>query len=536
MQIRINYIKLEELLFLIILILNLLPVAFTQFVPTLDGPAHLYNSSLIDHILFGSNELLSKFYKFTPDPVPNWSGHFILSFFKLFLPGYVSEKIFVICYAVLLPLTFRYLVKSINPNNYFFCYLIFPFVYNFPYFLGFYNFCIGLIFLFLTLGFWIRRCDKEFTKKHILWLFILFTTTYFSHVFVFVMLLFITGIHLSITTFPLLLLKENKGLIFNNMKRRIGILLLTALPAIAMTIYYFYNHSALVNYTYISKPELVSWLKNIRPTIVFNIIDEEKYTKKFNYILGILFIIGLYNRICTIQAQNEMRGTKSAFRTLMDPTDSWLISALAFLILYFKLPDADGSAGYVSIRLALLFYLFLIVWICSQKFPRWLALATIPIMLFYNFKLNVYYESEISDMDETAQECYKAMSFIKPNSVVLPLCFADDWMKGHFSNYMGSDKPMIILENYESATGYFPLKWNDEEIPNTYIGESPEERENCVNWRRNVQNEPMPINYIFIMGNIESKTDDCNKRIFDNVKKYYSEIYSSMECKLYERK
>src|SRR5687768_6062047 len=98
----------EPLIFYAVLLLNLLPLLVFKFYPSLDGPAHLYNSLLIPEMLKG-NEVLESMLKFNSEPVPNWSGHFILSFFNLFLPGWLAEKMLLIFYVTGLPLSFRYL-------------------------------------------------------------------------------------------------------------------------------------------------------------------------------------------------------------------------------------------------------------------------------------------------------------------------------------------------------------------------------------------------------------------------------------------
>ena len=68
--------------------------------------------------------------------------------------------------------------------------------------------------------------------------------------------------------------------------------------------------------------------------------------------------------------------------------------------------------------------------------------------------------------------------FIKPYSVVLPLDFSPggedehgkligdrNWVFCHAAQYMGTEKPMIILDNYEANMGYFPLVWNNNVNP-----------------------------------------------------------------------
>ena len=73
-------------------------------------------------------------------------------------------------------------------------------------------------------------------------------------------------------------------------------------------------------------------------------------------------------------------------------------------------------------------------------------------------------------------------SYIKPGSVVLPLHFAtfgkrDDGEMitdknntfAHEGQYLAMTKPIIVLDNYEANTNYFPLKWHDRVNPHKHL-------------------------------------------------------------------
>jgi hypothetical protein len=516
-------------------VLNLLPVISTRFVPTLDGPAHLYNATLIKYLLFSQNELLSSFFCFTRGPVPNWSGHFILSVFNLFLPGWAAEKILLVGYLVGLPIAFRYLVKAINQNNYFLCYLIFPFIYSYLFFLGFYNFCIALVFLFWTLGFCIRKQNVPLNKKDLFSLFILFTVTYFSHVFVFMVLLFIIFMQLVFD----LISKEkssNSLAFFKESKKKAGILLFTSFPAILMVIYYFYSHPTMTNFSYINKDELIRWLRNVRPVIGYNFIDEERYAEKIAYVLIVLCLIAFYKKTRELyQNFNRSALFREKISSLLHSTDVWLFASIGMLILYFKLPDSDGSAGYVTVRLELLFFMLLILWLSAQNLPLRLTTIMVIVTLFYSFQLNSYEEKIIGELNATATTCYEAADYIEPNSIVLPINYASHGMMGHFSNYLGLEKPVVILDNYECATGYFPLQWNDRIIPYCAIGNDSTVQEDCIFWgEKSTKKRFLSIDYVFILG-IRKDSSECSIKKEKQLLQNYKEIYSSGDCKIYER-
>jgi hypothetical protein len=305
-------------------------------------------------------------------------------------------------------------------------------------------------------------------------------------------------------------------------------LLLASFISLFLFAFYFYSRSNSENNIFLNHTELVDWLKNIRPIIALNSIVEEVYTKKIFYIISSICVIALYNRVNEIQLNN-----KFSLKNVIRVSDVWLFTSVAILFLYFKLPDSDGSAGFVSVRLGMLFFLFLIIWLSTQNFQKWFGLLIVGVVLYCNFKLNIYYGSATKDLNKVAIECNKASEHILPNSIVLPLNYSYHWLHGHFSNYLGIDKPMIILENYECGTGYFPLKWNEKSIPNTLLGNTSVNDLLCLQWKSNPQNPSIKIDYVFVLGNMNAKTDSCNQELKQILLENYILTYHSENCKLY---
>lgn len=237
--------------------------------------------------------------------------------------------------------------------------------------------------------------------------------------------------------------------------------------------YYFYFRPASGNNIFLEPQGLIDWLKNMRPIIVYNTTVEEAYTKKIFYAIVILLIIAFYNRINAVGVQfNSLSRIKlhSIIKDNLYSSDAWFIATAIILFLYFVLPDSNGSAGFISVRLGLLFFIVLIIWLAIQKYPKWLMILSVVAILYCNFKLVKHYASNLKALNKIAVNCNETSLHIAPNSVVLPLNYSNNWLVGHFSNYLGVDKPMTILEHYECGTGYFPLKWNESNIPNTILG------------------------------------------------------------------
>jgi len=167
----------ECIVFALVALINLWPITYGKFFPTLDGAAHLHNAQLIQSLLYEGSSALHQVYMFTPEVVPNWTGHFLLAGLNSFLPAFVAEKVFLLIYLIGLPCSFRFFIKKINSPNILLSYLIFPFCYTFLFLLGFYNFSLGILFLFLSLGLWIQIKQAGASPK---WFVLLALSVFFT--------------------------------------------------------------------------------------------------------------------------------------------------------------------------------------------------------------------------------------------------------------------------------------------------------------------------------------------------------------------
>ena len=533
--------KIEKYVFLLVTVLNLIPVLQGKYFPSMDGAAHLYNSNIIKELIFKNNNLFELFFSFNEILVPNWIGHFLLSFLNFFFPAFIAEKALLLSYLIGLPYAFRALIKTIDSQNIGLSYFIFPFSYSFLFILGFYNFTISIILMLITLNYWMKNDNQQFSNKKILILTLLLTFTFFSHVFVFSLLVFFIGLHIL---FNLLYQSLSR---FNNIKKSIkqalikcGKLLIASFIPLFLLCFYFTTIHSANDYIFLEKQKLIQWIKQIRPIIAYNTTIEEEYTTKIFYILIVLVIISIYKRINSIIKSFELRkeeeNTIYETKNILIKSDFWMILTFILLFLYFVLPDSDYSAGFVSVRLCLLFFIFLIIWLSVQKFSKWLVGLSVIFLIYFHFKLNIFYSSVIKDLNKVAVNCESATEHIEPNSIVLPINYNDNWLLGHFSNYLGVDNPIVILENYELDVGYFPLKWNENYVPNTLLGNIELGKHFCKQWKSNNQNSRKVINYVFVLGDFPYKLDSCDQVVKDIIQKNYDLIYKNESCNLFKIK
>ena len=516
--------KYEWVLFYLITLLNLLPAIQVDFFPSLDGPAHLYNANLIHELIFSNSAVLNEFYVFNSEIVPNWGGHFILAFLYSFFPGVWVNKLFIGICLLLLPVSFRFCVKKINKDAVFTTYLIVPFTYTFMFCLGFYNFYIGLIVLFFTLGILISYRENKFKISSLIMLFFLINVSYFSHLFVFLSLGMYMFFSCSLELIHAFFEKKN----MTDLLKKIGGLFFVSIIPLWLSINYF-AHSEGNSKSYLLKTELFQWITNCRSIICYSVEDDVFYSTCIFLIIMFLLSVGLYlkGEETKIIPHGKLSFVKSFF-LMFTIHDSFIFIAGAFLVLYFKLPDSDLSAGFISVRLNLMMFLFFIIWISRFNYPKWISVIGLTVILSSNFKLLKGHSSVFENLSNEITEIMEIEPMIKENSIVLPLNYSNNWLTHHNSNYLGVEKPVVILDNYECNNSYFPLSWNCDANMLKLARGGKNKFDEILN---NIEKETLNrVNYIFIQ-NTKEFPDSLRTKILEN----FSLIKATENYALYEK-
>ena len=115
------------------------------------------------------------------NPDPNWFGHLALAGLMTAFPPPVAEKLLLSGYLLLLPLYWPTPCAGAARRRPAVL-LIFPFLHNLFYHMGFYNFCYSLPVFFLRLGYWLRH-REQFTPARAAVLAVLGLLLFFCHLF-----------------------------------------------------------------------------------------------------------------------------------------------------------------------------------------------------------------------------------------------------------------------------------------------------------------------------------------------------------------
>jgi hypothetical protein len=144
------------------------------------------------------------------------------------------------------------------------------------------------------------------------------------------------------------------------------------------------------------------------------------------------------------------------------PGDLTIALAVLLLVLYFILPDSSGYASYITVRLQWMALLLFIVWVAVQRIPLLAALPIVAMTLLAHQARNGYISQAMSPMAERIQQVRSIATSIPEGSVVLPINMEDNWLLGHIPSLLAADRDVVLLDNYECGTGYFPFVWCSE--------------------------------------------------------------------------
>lgn len=503
----------NNILFYITLAINLLFIVKVKYFPTLDGPAHLYNSFVLKEIILG-NEAFSEFLHVNAIFLPNWFSHAFLSTLLLIFPGWLSEKLLIIFYVTGMALSFKYLISTINKDNKYLSILIFPFIYTFVFHLGFYNFSISFIFLFFTLGYYIRLANNKSTLKYIALLFLLLLT-YYCNILVFGMLGLTLGSYIFFETISNHKKQESPLDILRRSIKPLSTLLLVSLPSLILAFFFVNNIKMSSSNQGLPFKDLISWINDARPYIIYDYSGDKIITEQYFHIL-LVFIT-----VTFIFIEKPLR--KKLYSGFF-----LLIPMVLSLLMLFLIPDNSG-AGMMSIRFIILFFVFLLIEICvvavNKKINYFLIACMILLHIGIQFK---HFNGNIKKLNYNAIEMTKTSKYIDENSIVLPVDMTGSWLHHHFSNYVGTEKPLLLLENYEASIAWFPLRWADNTFPDIKVNGT--NKLSGIYWHgSSAGGKKKSINNILIYGDHTKLSDTKYNELNQLIKNDYTLIYHSKD-------
>jgi hypothetical protein len=457
-------IRYEKYFFILVTLLNLIPALNASVFLTLDGPAHLYNASLIKYILLGNEGAITDYFHVNSMQFTNWTGHLMTAFFMLFLPAKFAEKLLIIIILVGLPYAFRRVIMRLTGEKSYLSYLVFPFCWSQLFFHGFFNFFIGIIFLFILLFHWV---SPKLILNLRTWVafFFLFLVISGSHVFVFLLAVMISsGWIIWINLLSMVESKKmQKTMLLIEGLKKLAFLISASMGGFIILIFYLMIPNGFTESVLTHASLLVSLndIRIIKPLLAIS-AGEQMFTAKWFYWLILMTLFALIIRIIMFVRKRKRSAVPSGYVALFENSDYFLMISAIFFAMFIIYNLWLEKGFYINSRYLLLAFLFWAGWLAVQRYPRWLAILSLIIALSLNFTLIFTRQPLLKGLNRSGDEFIEIAQDVKPGSIIYPLNFTSNWLFYHAHNYVGAVKPMVMIDNYECDQPFFPLQWNSD--------------------------------------------------------------------------
>jgi putative flippase GtrA len=397
-------------LFVALLVLHVVPIWEVRWVPTQDGPLHVEN--VLALLRWPSSPLLQRWYLANWGTQPNWLTQALLAPLLHVLSPRLAEKVILTGYTVLFPLSFRAVLPR-GARGWWACLAVFPFVHAFPYHMGFWNFCYGVVLAFLAVGLWVRRRGR-LGGWGLAALALLSILLYGAHPVAFgaagVALAALLGARAGISLHRARGLPARRALVVRGWVRRGGHLALAMSPGAACLAAWLLAHR---DHTSARIPflELVAKL-GVGYALVS--IDPRE-----------VFLAAAVSLVLAVTTAHLVLLRAGRLRRGLRPADGWFLLAGLFAALYLVVPDVVASGAHVSDRLALFSFLSLVAWIghagsSGRPAARRAAVALASIAVA---ALLVRWDKQAT-LSSYLEEYASARAAVGRDQVLLPLALA----------------------------------------------------------------------------------------------------------------
>ena len=516
----------------LLVVVCVVPVWSTSYFLTTDGPTHVYNARVLLDLATGSDgDFYRQYYEVNPRPEPNWFGHVALAGLLTFLSGAVAEKVFVTAYVAVFAIALWRLLRAIRPGSEFLAIVGLPLAFHRSLHLGFYNFSLSVAFLFLVLERW-WTWKRELTRERVLILTFLFLIIYTTHPVGFVyagVALIEEVVGWSRRTRNPKLRAETRG---QTLK-----LLAALLPTLLLFAEFLWDKRAKPVPRHAGPQTLLENLIDLR-ALVSMTSEEIVWAKALAFLL---FGLGVVALVARVRAR------------ALAPVDGLAFATVASCALYFLAPGGLAGGGILTPRLAILTYVLGLLWVAGAPFGNVVRPIAVVAGVVISVSLVAIKLPWHARAAEACEELLSVAPAIEPRSTVLPLSFdhhgrtpegepvvENIWLFKHAADYVGTDRPLVMLGNYEGHTGFFPLVWRAERNPFDHLGgdagieaQPPEAR-----IQEYVERTGASVDYVLTWAlEDDDREHERTRALLDELELYYRPIATSPHglASLYER-
>ena len=334
---------------------NLLPLWIPQAVGSMDGPIHMGAAMDLLHWLGDPSSPARAYLEPLSFPVPNLTPEVLYAALLGVLPATLAERVFLTGYVIGFTLAFRYAVRSVEPRAAWLTVFAIPLTLSVAFAFGLFNYVWSLVPFLVTIGYALRYKD-DLRGRHAVVVGVLAALTYLTHLVSFVEVVILIGSVVGTGTLRAMRARRGEGRSVLEPIRALGPLALALAPtAIVAAIFLAGNGAAGSNY----RRSLLTLIGGL-PSLAWPLVSFERSEIVFTSFMGL--VLGLFVLLAFI-ARRRGFGRRDV--------DGLLVGSVIATVAYLAAPEATGSGGLISERLALYPPIAVVLWLASQRLPEW---------------------------------------------------------------------------------------------------------------------------------------------------------------------
>jgi hypothetical protein len=427
-------------LFILIILLNLGLLWFNRYIPTQDGPTHLENAVHLRDLVLPGEDGVERHYRLNWRTGTNLFYHVAVGAFATVLPPLAAERLFLSLYLVAFAAATYALARAAGARTALPALAALPYALAFPFHMGFFNYCAGLVLAYAAWAYFWRRRDDLRVRDYIV-LNGVAVLAYVAHVVPTVILL--AGLFLL-----------NGWLALGERRRGLGTLgkrlatFAALLPACIPPAFF----TALYKHTWCRRAPWRDVLLSLLTGSSFRF-----YSEKQLY-LG-LASLGIVAAAVALRVLAR-RGKREP---LLAPRNGLLLLAVGALALYFLAPDAGDKFSILTARLLVIPWPLLLIWAGDDfsRAGRWIMLVATAAfgLAFWGDSLYHYRQ-----FNRELRDFCSGIPYVENGSNIAYLYYSG-WQYriavfSGASSYYTLERDVVDFNNYEADLSIFPVNFD----------------------------------------------------------------------------
>lgn len=434
--------------------LALLPVWAFRYMPTQDGPAHLYNASVI--AWYDDWPAVREYFELRPGVAGNVTSHAILALLLPFAGPVLAEKLLITFLILLFPAGMYLLLRAAGASSPEFALWGLVLVKSTVFFLGFWNFTLGTGLIFVTLAVVVRQGARA-AWSGVVWLAVLSGVLYCCH-----MIAWAVAASSVLAWWAWSHVLERRAAAARTLPR----LIWERLPALVALLW-----PAVPLWVYLSSVEKLApgaWAPVRNKLWSFYsgafLGGDLEQTAVLRHLV-MIFAVAMAALAMLWRWRSGLRPERN---------DALLLICAASCVVLGVSPGSLGTGGFLTMRFAWTVALMLFMWLGCQRWPGWAraasaacCLAAVLLHSWTGYGMARRWQPALLELSEVGGQ-------IPEGAVVLAAQVNRDYRDGldpvmHMAGRW-APKHFVDLRNFEAFMPHFPVRFRPEYSPSPTLG------------------------------------------------------------------